>query len=280
MTFIRFLGTGAGDFYKGADKAGAIAGKDIRHAPSLLVAPDVLIDFYDDGQLRGFGIPEASLRHLLITHGHFDHFMPVAIHELASTLPHRLHVYGSAMVRDALDFAAQYRWSASEKRFAACHASSNVEIHCIKPGRSFRLGGLRVTPVLASHLIDKANETLQQQAFNLVLERNGRALFYGLDSSYLLPGTLEMLAGFRFDIAVFDATYGPREVDPALSGHMNWAMLDETIAEFREGGLLAENAVVVADHISVSSVGPHDDVVDELREKGITLAYDGMTLAF
>ena len=89
-----------------------------------------------------------------------------------------------------------------------------------------------------------------------------------------------MLSRFRFDIAVFDSTFGPRVVDPALSGHMNWAMLDETIAQFRGARLFAENAVIVADHISVENVEPYDEIVDRLREKGITLAYDGMTLEF
>ena len=274
---IQFLGTGAGDFYDANDKDGHLGGRNIRHAPSLFITPDIVVDFSSDGQLKGFAIPKEFVRHLLITHGHYDHFRPVAIQHFAATLPHPLAVYGSRTVKDALGFAAEYSWNRSEKLFETNDRSSNVERHAVEIGESFFLGEVQVTPVLANHCIDKTNEILEQLALNYVFERNGRTLFYGLDSSYVLPGTSEILSTFQFDIAVFDATFGHLEIDPAISGHMNYEMLDETIARFREAELFREKAVIVASHVSQPS---YDESVDELYEKSITLAYDGMTLEF
>ena len=70
----------------------------------------------------------------------------------------------------------------------------------------------------------------------------------------------------------------PLEIDPAKSGHHNWAMLDETLAELRAAGCVDEETVIVADHLSTGNVGPHDTVADEQASRGIILAYDGLRL--
>jgi len=99
-----------------------------------------------------------------------------------------------------------------------------------------------------------------------------------LDSSYVLPRTLELLSRFRFDAAVLDATFGPLGIDPMKSGHLNWKMLDETIAELREVGCVTDDTVIVADHLSTGNVEPCDEIAEGLAAKGISLAYDGMVL--
>jgi len=129
-------------------------------------------------------------------------------------------------------------------------------------------------------MIDKKHLIQQEQSLNYVLERGGKTLFYGLDSSYVLPETLKMLSKFQFDIAVFDATFGLMNIDPFRSGHQNFAMLERTIAQFRETNLFKKDAVLVADHISHHEVEPYNEIVDELSEKGVVLAYDGMILEF
>lgn len=278
--FIKFLGTGAGDFYTHDDKPGDIGGKDIRHPPSLFISPNVMVDFHDDWQLAGFSIPKDSIRHLLIAHGHYDHFRPVRIHNFARELSHPLSVYGNGTIIDALDFASEYEWDRAGKVFLKNNHGSNVDPVLAEPGASFLIDDLRVTPALANHFFDTKYEILGQKALNYVFERNGKTLFYGLDSSYVLPGTFEMLSKLRLDIAVFDATWCQREIDPAVSGHLNWVMLDETIAQFNEGGLFAEDAVIIADHLSVNTIEPYDEIAGKLSDKGITLAYDGMTLEF
>ena len=71
---------------------------------------------------------------------------------------------------------------------------------------------------------------------------------------------------------------GSRQIDPAASGHNNWAMLDETLAELRAAGCVDDDTVIVAAHLSTANVGPHDQVAPEQSGKGITLAYDGLVL--
>ncbi|MFX0203559.1 MAG: MBL fold metallo-hydrolase [Candidatus Hodarchaeota archaeon] len=287
--FIQFLGTGAADFFEvhvrecsegNCAKAKKLGGRNLRHAPSLFISPDVLVDFYSKEQMRNYGIRDESIHHLLITHSHYDHFQPVAILDFASSLPHPLSVYGNMTVKNALDFATVYRWDASVGLFKMNQNNSKIQVRAISPRESFSLGETKVTPVLANHKIDRKHLILTQQSLNYVVERGGKALFYGLDSGYILPETLKILSKFQFDIAIFEATFGHLEIDPPVSGHQNFSMLEKTVAQFRQANLFKKETVIVADHISQHHVEPYNEIVAELSKKGIILAYDGMILEF
>ena len=122
---IRFLGTGAGDFLapeEQENEAGflpevrRLGGRHRRYASSAMLPPDTLIDFYGDQQIRRLAIETASIQHLLITHGHWDHFQPLAIIDFARGLPQPLQIYGNDMVTDALEFAATHEWQETAKK--------------------------------------------------------------------------------------------------------------------------------------------------------------------
>jgi len=227
-----------------------------------------------------YGIRPESIRHLLITHAHYDHFQPVAIDALSSGMADPLNIYGSTTVKEALDFANEYRWDDAAGNFTIHDGEANIQVNTVGHGESFRVGDMQVTAVLANHMIDKDSTILQGQALNYVFQRAGRTLLYAIDSSYVLPKTFEVLSRFRFDIAVFDASFGHYEIEPRRSGHQNFLMLDKTIAQFKQANLFKDNTPIIADHISQHHVKLHDDIVEELAEKGITLAYDGMTIEF
>lgn len=286
MSSLLFLGTGGGDFPALDDptnesghlpRVRQLGGKCLRHAASAALLPDILVDLYSDRQLQRFGIG-SSIRHLLITHGHFDHFQPLAICEFASCQPQPLEVYGNEMVGQALEFAATHRWDGESGRFSARQTGADIRFHLVEPGETRNVGAAVVTPVLSNHCIDKARMIAEQRALNYVFECEGKTVFYGLDSSYALPRSLDLLRRFTFDVAVFDATFGRRDIDPAGSGHHNFRMLRETVAEFRDLGMVTDDTIIVASHLSLVHVEPHDDIVDELALEGIALAYDGMTV--
>ena len=146
------------------------------------------------------------------------------------------------------------------------------------PGRPLRVGDATVTPVAANHMIDKRHMIAEQQALNHVLQIGGRTVFYGLDSSLFLPEALAALGDHTFDVAVLDATFGDMEIDPEKSGHMNFAMLRDTVEELRRRKLLKDDATVVASHLSRCCVDPHDLIADRLARERIVLAHDGMLL--
>lgn len=282
---LLFLGTGAGDFQALDDAAHTaphvvaarqLGGRNRRYASAALLAPDILIDCHDTRQLKRFCGGTEAIRHLLITHGHWDHFQPLAVLELAAGLAQPLQVYGSSVIGSALEFAAEHTWDAAQGRFHARPSTPNLCFHSVSPGDRFAVGAAHVTAVRAIHMLDKPRLLIEQPAFNYIIEQDGSTLFYGLDSSYLLPETMDLLASFRLDAAVLDATFGDLKIDPAQSGHMNFAMVSETVDQLRAAGAVDDATAVIASHISLAAVPPHDAIAADLAGRGITLAYDGM----
>jgi phosphoribosyl 1,2-cyclic phosphate phosphodiesterase len=125
-------------------------------------------------------------------------------------------------------------------------------------------------------MLDEPRVLIEQPALNFIIERDGCTLFYGLDSSYLLPKSSETLSNFNFDVLVLDATFGNQAINPAQSGHMNFEMVVETVTEMRSIGAVTNSTEVIASHISVAAVPPHDDIVDDLKRRDIVLAFDGV----
>jgi len=278
--YIQLLGTGAGDANFGTPSSVALPTKDVRRYACNYLSPDMLIDFNHQTPeaLDEFEVSRDAIKHLFVSHGHFDHFQPLKILRFAESLPQPLAVYGNTMVRDALDFCRSNEFDQESGRFVARQDHFNIEMTAVTPGMVVRAGDATVTAVLSNHFMNKPCCIMEQQALNFLVEVAGRTIFYGLDSSYMLPATLEMLSGSRFDVAILDATFGPLDIDPLKSGHLNWRMLDETIAELREAGCIEDGTVIVADHLSCNNVEPYHEVADKLAKKGITLAYDGQKL--
>ena len=278
--YIQLLGTGAGDANFGGPDAADVPSKDRRRYACNYLAPDLLIDFNDHtlGALDEYGIDPATIEYLLISHGHFDHFQPLEIIRFAASLPHPLKVFGNGMVVDALELCRDTVFDEESGRFVTHQGPYNLETAKLVLGSPVAAGGVHVTPLLGNHFMNKPYCIMEQQSLNLLIEADGKTLFYNLDSSYMMPQTLALLAGTHLDLAILDATFGPRQIDPAKSGHHNWVMLDETLAELRAAGCIDDRTVIVADHLSIDSVGPHDQVAEEQAHKGITLAYDGLIL--
>ena len=291
---VQILGTGAGDYHVSSGphpgypadgncgKAWQRGGKDIRRSSGMFISPDILVELSEgtDDQLAAYGIPRERIRHCVVSHGHYDHLYPAKVMDFADRLSLPLQIYGNQMIRDALDFAATYQWDDSSKEFVVRERRRNFRPRTVKLEETFNLGNVQVTPVLSSHCINKDYGILDQQALNFVFERDGKALFYNLDSNWLLPKTLDFLSKYRFDVAILDATWCDLTVDIKNTGHHSFAMLEKTLAGFRERGMLKDNALVVYSHLSTDTAPPHEETAARLAEQGITLAYDGMTFEF
>lgn len=284
---ILFLGTGAGDALKIDDasftnghmpRARELGGPNLRGPAAILLEPDIRIDYGEEGALERVGADERSVRHLVLTHGHSDHLQPRGILASAARQAHGLDVYGNNMVIDAIDFAATHEWDAGRGRFQARRSDADVRLHRVLPGDTFSVADATFTALLSNHFIDKAGMIQEQQALNFVVERGGKTLFYGLDSSYPLPETMEALRGLRLDAAILDATFGEVVIDPTASGHMNFPMAAELVAELRGAGTVTDDTIVLGSHLSLAAIEPHDDIAAEMAARGLQLPHDGMRL--
>jgi phosphoribosyl 1,2-cyclic phosphodiesterase len=284
--FLQILGSGAGDANFGTPDAADLPLKDQRRYTCNFLAPDVLIDFneHTPGGLAAYGIEPAAIKHLIISHGHYDHFQPLEIMRFAAALPHPLKVYGNGMVIDSLELCRDTIYDEDSGRFVRHEELFHLELARLTLGEAVDAGGVTVTPLLGNHYMNKPYCIMEQQSLNFLIEVPGspgtdpRKIFYGLDSSYMMPQALALLARTHIDLAIMDATFGPRQIDPKVSGHHNWIMLDETLDDLRAAGCIDDATVIVAAHLSCGNIGVHDEIAPEQAARGITVAYDGLRL--
>ncbi|MBT3346015.1 MAG: hypothetical protein HN404_23670 [Gemmatimonadetes bacterium] len=278
--YLQILGSGAGDANFGAPDAAGLPQKDQRRYTGMYLTPDTLIDFNDHtpGALVEFGIDPETIEYLYISHGHYDHFQPLEIIRFAASLAHPLKVFGNSMVIDALELCRDTFYDETSGRFVTHKEPYNLETVRLTLGTQVATGGVQLTPLLGNHYMNKPYSIMEQQSLNFLLETNGKKVFYGLDSSYMMPQTLALLAGTHIDLAIVDATFGPRQIDPKVSGHHNWVMLDETLEDLRAQGCIDGGTVIVAAHLSCGNIGVHDEIAPEQATRGITVAYDGLIL--
>ena len=283
---MQLLGTAGGDFprvdnledkFAYLPQVRALGGRNLRYAAQAVIFPDILIDFYSTRQMATYGVAADSIKHLFITHAHWDHFQPLEILKLAAELPHQLQVYGNQSVIDALTFVNAYDYDRNRGRFVTRSSQVDFGCHVMKPEDTLSVGNTTVGVVHSNHDIDKSdNMIMVETCLNYVFERDGKTVFYGLDSSYMIPRSVEFLRRFRVDVAVLDASYGQWPIDVARSGHHNLAMLAETIDELRKVGAFHDGTTILASHLAMAEVKPYDELVDETTRMGATLAYDGM----
>ena len=280
-----FLGTGAGDFPALDDTTNTtpnvincrtLGGRNRRTAAQTFIYPDLLLDCHSLAAFDHWVEAGTKVSDLLITHGHWDHFQPLSVFELAARSQEPLNVYGSAAIGAALSFAADHIWDEASGRFLATQRAPNICFHTVAPSIPFQIGDTQVTALRANHMLDKRQLLPEHPAFNYVLERHGVTIFYGLDSSWLLPETMDKLSHSRLNAAILDATFGELEIDPATSGHKNFAMVEKTIQELRQVGAVDDRTALIGSHISLATVPPHDEAEALAARRGFTLAFDGM----
>jgi phosphoribosyl 1,2-cyclic phosphate phosphodiesterase len=236
---------------------------------------DTLIDFPPEIVSQGWkwGVDFSLLTTLLVTHSHGDHFLPYLLrwrgrpHEITdrpttergaprfTRLP-VLNVYGNAAVE------ARVREELGQNL-----SHYDLEFTRVEACRRFTAGDLQVTPVPANHDVGR------EDAVNYIL-RHGRAtIFYGLDSDFPLPETWEALSEHRFDLMIFEGTYG---LGTGGGNHMNFDRLIRTAERIREENLLTDTGTIMASHFSPHHCPPHPETVALLKPHGIEAAFDGL----
>lgn len=298
MTALRFLGTSAGELYPGiwcrcrnCESARRMGGLSLRQSacallgdltaqpespPGLhpLLRGDTLIDFPPEIVSQGWkwGVDFSLVTTLLVTHSHGDHFLPYLLRwrgRPAETSEDPPPVY-SAPRFTALPTLRVFGNAAVEERLrgelGANLSYYDMEFTRVTAFEPFTAGDLSVTPVPANH--DRGRE----EAMNYILRRGLSTIFYGLDSDAPLPETWEALSHHRFDLMIFEGTYGLGDG----GNHMNFARLIQTAERIRSENLLAEGGVIMATHFSPHHCPPHPETAQFLKPHGIEAAFDGL----
>ncbi len=167
-----------------------------------------------------------DLRHVFLTHRHYDHIRDLPALAYATPLAGTLHVYG---LRDTLDALAAHLmnnviYSAYQERTGE-DGKPRVRFHLLEPDKSITVGDLAVTPRAATHTAP---------AVGFFVSNGERSLYYTGDTA---PGFSTHLAASPPDILISEVTYSNAGAeDAARNGHMTPALLRAEVE-----GIVAES---------------------------------------
>ena len=268
---LTFLGTGGSEGYPATfcecvrcERARALGGPNIRRGSSLLVNDDLLLDLGPDvpAAVQALGLSLHGLRWVVVTHAHDDHWQPVALkyrgaHYGAAGLP-LLTVIGSA---PSLERLREIGVPLADVSAATVEAIKGVWITA---------GSYRVLPLTARHSV-----RLDPRVY--VVSDGSRSVLYATDTGSLPDEAWEQLgsSGVQLDAAVFDAMYWEESGDPS---HLTLDGVIWHAAELRRSGLMGQDGLVLATHLSHRSQPEHAVVAERLAPHGVGVAHDGLVV--
>ena len=252
---ITFLGTGAHDYAKTlATDFKDKFDKDARRSSAMMIGERYLIDCGDHilDELRIAGIDTSKITDIFNTHQHCDHF----------------NVENAARIAEMAGGSVRL-WV---REGASIPEAPGVEVVHMKQFERYEVkDGFFITGMPANH---EPNVNPQ----HLIIETEGKKLFYGCDGGWLLNPTYNYMREERFDLMVLDCTVGDYVGDLRLGEHNSIPMIRLMLPSFRTTNITTEQTVIILSHIAPSLHAPHDETVEIAKEIGCLVAYDGLTI--
>jgi len=267
---VRILGTGAAEGFPAlfcecatCRRARREGGLNIRSRASIRIDDNLQVDFPPDilSQHQRLGLSLAGIEHILVTHGHADHFCPSELKwrdepfAVWDSKP-ELCVYGVPDVGRILRDSVEGDLSDHDIRF-----------HTVKPFVSFHAGTFGVLPIEANHAHDRG-------AVNYILSRGAASVLLAFDTGWYSERSWQALSDERFDLIVMECTRG-RYDDPHAE-HLSVAGVKRMRTELHRRGCVADAGRFVTIHFSHSGGLLHSELEQALKADGIEVGYDGI----
>lgn len=283
---MKFLGTGAGGGTPNpfcscriCENARQVKGREIRTRSSFLLDSKTVIDIGADFFAQSFLYDAcfAETEHVLYTHMHDDHINYTMMWERLvrnSNEQHTLNVY---LVGDAYRFITEfYMTSLLTKGCETCLDPGNVNIVKLEMGKEYKINGYKVTPVKAMH-----ETSFEKNGSNYLIKRNGKKLFYGLDTGGFSDEATELLRGAGLDVLIAECTFPAENYIGGYCGHMDLTLLWKNLDRLYEIGAINENTRVYISHIEAMGM-THAEMCDYTANIGkpykVITAYDNMEI--
>lgn len=268
---IKFLGTAAAEGWpalfcecEACLKARKSGGRNIRTRSSCVIDDVYMVDFPPDTYMHVLNnnLVLSSIKYLIITHSHEDHFYPQDIHMRKEPYAHihsndPLFIYGNSKVKKGFDYTN-----------AEIDGEGRLIFQEVYPYIQFKAGKAQVTPLLANH-------TQGEQCYIYLVNLGGKVLLYGHDTGYFPEQTWEVLKGTPIDIALFDCTDGAGK---CTDYHMGFPAVLRVKDRLVQQGCTSDHTLYVITHFSHNGKLLHDELVSIAHPYGFITAFDGMEL--
>jgi phosphoribosyl 1,2-cyclic phosphate phosphodiesterase len=252
---LTFLGTSAADFssrLKGECKD--IFDKDARRASCMLIGENFLIDcgMYCVESLRIAKADISKITDIFVTHFHADHFDEKNIKTIALS--------GNRHVRI---------WC---RRDAGFPAIPNTEIFHMDEATLYR-----VNEEISVEAVD-ANHERKSFPQHYIFEIGGKKFMYAIDGAWFLADSFKHLRNYNLSLLVIDATCGDYEGDFRMAEHNSIPMIRLMLPSLKTYGIINESTKVYLSHIAPRLHLPHDEIVKNVEEDNLFVAYDGLEI--
>ena len=267
---LTYLGTAAAEGFpalfcncKYCNDARRLGGKNIRTRSQTLINDDMLIDFPADSYAHFLknGIEGDTIKYLLITHSHSDHFYPSDLFMRHTYFAHNMRVPTLKLI------CSEAVYSKFET------VPQNVEITVAEPYQTVDLGDYRITALPARHMKEGG-------CFIYVIEGE-KTILYAHDTGYFYDGVFDFIKEkeIKLDMASFDCT----NVNIPISddeGHMGFPNIKRVIDRLTEIGAITDKTVKYVNHFSHNG-NPVQDYLEENAERiGCKVSFDGCAVEF
>lgn len=276
------LGTGGGEcipaLFCDCDvcrKARALGGKLVRTRTDFMIDEENIIDFGPDVYLQcvNAGVDLLKLKNIFLTHFHEDHLSVDNLIMIKNDVKIYANQNAIDLVKQALPIYKIQGWADAPDYF------KHIEWVAIEPFKTFRTGGLTVTPVLAAH----KGYAKGEMGYNYVItNKENKTFLYAADTGYYSDETFEFLkkSGVKLDHVVMECCYGTFEQPKFAGGHLDFGNLHLMLKRFKEIGVMSSETPIYLTHICHLNTLESDKITEMFKEFGfnVTAGYDGMKI--
>ena len=273
---ITYLGTGGGagipELFcscRICKNARTVSGRETRNRSMALINDDLCIDLPCDARssMLTHQVDPRKLKYFLITHNHYDHFMPDNfVNRPEGVQPMRLFISrGSG--QSFAERCSKLQGNAA-KGMRPIHVP---EVCFLSSFETVTIGRYTVTALPANH--DKTIECL-----NYIISDGESTVLWLHDTGILLQKTWDYLKEHRmiFDFISMDCSFS--RGTNVQTEHMDIIQCKEQVEILRSMGCVKESTLVFLSHIGHNVNATHGDLTEEASDCGLYVAYDGMQI--
>ena len=258
---VTFLGTGAADW----DINAYVPGRFHRRFSSVLINDDLLIDpgphVFHFCEHNGTPNLLDGVKNILVTHSHADHFNPQTVKRLC--VGRDCALWADPACRRKLI------------RELGEEVAAKIQFVETRHGLDYEIGGYKVTSLRSNHATDDPEEDTRLY----LVEQDGRILYYGCDSAWIPTVSWYVIKTRPVNAMILELTCGEIAThDWRIFDHNTPEMLDIMLTVFRKYGLFAPDVKYYVSHLACSLHTDHERLVEYLKPRNVTPAYDGLTL--
>ena len=266
---ITFLGTAASEGFPAVFchcdyccEARKRQGKNIRTRSQTLIDDELLIDLPADTYLHFLqnGVEGDTIRYLLVTHSHSDHFYPNELYLREDVYAHNMR---SPSLQVCCGEGVAKLFEERRDRI-----SPTVHYRQLQPFETVALGRYTVTALPARHM--------QGDGALFYLIQSDKTLLYAHDTGYFYEEVFEFLSkqNVKLDAISLDCT----NVDIPITdegSHMGLDNIERLLARLTACGIVHDKTVKIINHFSHNANPLHDVLEARVKDIGYEVAFDG-----